>query len=367
MLRATLSAVFLITSAHAFALDAAPDASPPPPAATAEFARAYQTFQQLNDAGKHEEALPYAERAYQLGLQIYGESHSNTAALALNLGETYEQTGHRKDAVKTLDKAIELYQRVYGKESRDLIDPLMARANATGAWDAKMRADFYDQALGVARKYVKSDDLILAHLNLEAGIHLLRDGNIEESKVYLEAAYGQYHKQVPATDPRALIAALWMGKYQMAVAKPRAAEPYLNQVLAALGDATANPLALASHVLLVTVYEQLGESDKATPHCIAVGRLEPWQDTTQRTPLYKTEPEYPADAKGREGYASIEFTIDAAGVVRDPKLLATQGSDSFGEPGLAAIKAWRYAPRFVDDKPVDTAGVQAKVEFKLTP
>jgi TonB family protein len=346
---------------------AADDATSDPGAAKAEFALAYKTFQRLNDEGKHEEALPYAERAYELGLQIYGEAHSNTAALALNLGETYDKTGHRKEAVKTLDKAIELYQRVYGKDSRELIDPLMARADATGAWDVKARSDLYKQALDVARDYVKSDDLLLAHLNLEAGIHLLRDGNVEESKPFLDAAYSQYRKQIPANDPRALIAALWVGKYQMAISKPKAAEPYFNQVLTALGDNGANPLALASHVLLVTVYEQLDQSEKATPHCVAVGRLEPWQESAPREPLYKTEPEYPAEAKGHDGYATIEFTIDAAGFVRDPKLLETQGSDTFGEPGLAAIREWRYAPRFVDDRPVDTAGMQAKVEFKLTP
>ena len=360
MFRAMCFAIAFLATVEGQAADDAPPTK-------AEFTDAYKTFQRLSDEGKHQDALPYAERAYQLGLQIYGETHSNTAALALNLGETYEKTGHRKEAVKTLDKAIELYQRLYGKESRELIDPLMARGNATGAWDAKARNAYYEQALDIAHEYVESNDLLLPHLNLEAGIHLLRDGNIDESKPYLQAAYSEYRKRIPATDPRALIAALWVGKYQMAISKPRAAEPYFNQVLNALGDGAANPLALASHVLLVTVYEQLDESEKATPHCIAVGRLERWDETAPHEPLYKTEPEYPAEAKGHDGYAAIEFTIDASGFVRDPKLLETHGSDAFGEPGLATIKAWRYAPRFVDDQPVDTAGVHAKVEFKLTP
>jgi hypothetical protein len=61
---------------------------------------------------------------------------------------------------------------------------------------------FYQQALGIARKYVKPDEPSLAHLNLEAGIHLLRDGNVEESKPYLDAAYAQYRKQIAANDSR---------------------------------------------------------------------------------------------------------------------------------------------------------------------
>ena len=364
MFRAICLAVVLSMTGHAYAAE---EASSDPAAAKAEFAEAYKTFKRLSDEGKSEDALPYAERAYQLGLQIYGESHTNTAALALNLGETYNKTGHRKEAVKTLDKAIELYQRVYGTDAREVIDPLMARADATGAWDGKVRNALYDQALDLARKYVKPDDLLLAHLNLEAGIHLLRDGNVAESQRYLDDAYSQYRKQITANDPRLLIAALWMGKYQLAIAKPRAAEPYFNQVLTALGETAANPLVLASHVLLVSVYEQLGDSEKATPHCVAVGRLDPWKDATPPAPLYRTDPQYPEAAKGREGSASVEFTIDASGFVRDARLLDTQGSDAFGQPGLDAVKGWRYAPQYVDDKPVDTAGATAKIDFKLTP
>lgn len=362
-----LAACFLVALFAAVHAHPAEESPVDPAAARAEFAEAYKTFKRLNDEGKDEAALPYAERAYQLGLQIYGENHSNTAALALNLGETYEKTGHRKEAVKTLDKAIELYQRVYGPDSRELIDPFMARADATGAWDAKARDMFYQQALAIARKYVKPDDLLLAHLNLEAGIHLLRDGNVEESKPYLEAAYAQYRKQIAANDSRLLIAALWMGKYQLAISKPRAAEPFFNQVLTALGEDTSNPVVLASHVLLVTTYQQLGESDKATPHCVAVGKLDPWKDAAAPAPLYRTDPEYPAEGKGREGFATIEFTIDAQGFVRDAKLIETQGSDAFGAPALDAVKGWRYAPRFSDGTAVDTAGARARVDFKLTP
>ncbi len=364
MLRSLWFLVALFAAVNAYPAEELPA---DPAAARAEFADAYKNFKSLNDEGRNEAALPYAERAYRLGLQIYGENHTNTAALALNLGEAYEKTGHRKEAVKTLDKAIELHQLVYGQDSRELIDPFMARANATGAWDARARTMFYQQALDIARKYVKPDDLLLAHLNLEAGIHLLRDGNVAESKPYLDEAYSQYRKQVAANDSRLLIAALWMGKYQMAVSKPRAAEPFFNQVLAALGEGTPNPIVLASHVLLVTVYEQLGESEKATPHCVAVGKLDPWKDAAPPAPLYRTEPEYPAEAKGREGFSTIEFSIDAQGFVRDAKLVETQGSEAFGEPALSTIKEWRYAPRFSEGTPLDTASVRAKVDFKLTP
>ena len=342
--------------------------APREPGGKAEFAEAYKNYERLVAEGKHEEALPYAAQAYHLGVQLFGEDHKNTAALALNYGEELDRTGHRKDAVEVLDKAIAAYQKVYGPDSKDMVDPLMARGNATGSWDPTQQTKYYDQALDIARRDAKPDDLLTAHLNLEAGIHLLRDGNADESKHYLETAYDQYHKTLAATDSRLLIAAFWLGKYNLAIDKARVAEPYFIQVLATDVDgAPSNPLAQGAHALLVVVYEKLGDPAKATPHAVAVGRAESWNGKTEPTPLYATVPDYPAEAKGHDGYALIEFTIDAQGFVRDPKLIKTEGSDTFGEPGLATIKAWRYAPRFVDGKPVDTSGVQAKVEFKLTP
>ena len=378
--RASLSAIALIISCHAIAADAtSPAASNPPqavtqdapttPAAKVEFTEAYKNYRKLSADGKHAEALPYAERAYRLGQQLFGEIHKNTAALALNYGETLEKTGHRKEAVEILDVAIELYRKLYGADSKDMVDPLMARGNASGSWDPKEQAQYYDRAIDAALRNDKPDDLLLGRLNLEAGIHLLRDGNAEDSKHFLEAAYAQYHKQLAATDSRLVLASFWLGKYYLAIEKPRAAEPYFTQVLTATDaeGAQSSPLAEGAHALLVVVYEQLGEPAKATPHCVELGRTGTWDGKTQPTPLFKTTPDYPAEAKGRDGYALIEFTIDASGSVRDPKLVKTEGSDSFGEPGLSTISAWRFAPRFADGTPVDTSGVQAKVEFNLTP
>jgi TonB family protein len=352
------------------AADTTPPADHPPATAEqrAEFADTYHTYQKLSAEGKTAESLPYAERAFELGEQIYGDDHANTAALALNFGDALDKVGRRKDAIEILDKALVLYKRVYGDHARELVDPLMARGNAAGGWNAKEKVEYYDDALTIARLYVGPDDLLLARLNLEAGIHLLRDGAVDESDRFLAAAYVQYRKQLKPDDSRLVMASFWEGKYQLASQKPRAAEPYLNDVLSAIGDrAGASPIGDAAHALLVVVYEQLGDSARATPHVIALAKAQPWDGKSVPTPLYKKDPEYPKDAKGREGSALVEFTIDADGFVRNPKLVSTDGSDAFGDPGVAAISAWRYAPQFVNGAPVATPGVQTKVDFKLAP
>ncbi len=359
------------TAAPAVDAASASDASPAaaPADSKAEFVAAYRKYEALMAEDKSEEALPYAEAAYRLGTEVYGHNHKNTAALALNYGALLVKLNQVKAAIPVLDDAIEQYRQIYGKGARELVDPLMSRGNATGAWEPKQQQVYYAAALDIARATLEPDDLLLAHLNLEAGIHLLRDGNVEQSKAFFDAAYEQYKKQVAASDARFVVAAFWLGKYYLTSEKPRIAEPYFNQVLAAFESAGApeSALAAATHALLVVTYQQLGEPGRATPHCVAVGKMQPWIDRALQTPLYRLPPPYPPDARGREGMAVLEFTIDADGYVREPKLLRTDGSDRFGEPALAAISGWRYAPRFVDGNPVATPGMQAEVRFKLVP
>ncbi len=379
IVRIVLAVLALAACGHVAAADAAAsngvshptqavtESAPITPATKTEFLDAYKHYQQLVADGKRKEALPYAATAYRLGLQLYGEDHANSAALALNYGDTLARTGHRKEAIEMLDRAIDLYKKHYGADAKEMVDPIMARAEANGAWNPDEQRKYFDEAIDIAEHTSKPEDLLVAHLNVEAGIHLLRDGNVDTSKDYLDDGYKQYKKQVAATDSRLLIAAFWLGKYELAVNKPHAAEPHFNEVLAATNGTSTDPLTEAAHALLVVTYEELGESEKATPHCIAVARVQPWNGNTEPKALYSKMPDYPADAKGRDGYALIEFTIDATGAVRNPKLLKTEGSDAFGAPGLSAIQSWRYAPRLVDGKPVDTTGVKTKVEFKLTP
>ncbi|HEY6599548.1 MAG TPA: TonB family protein [Pseudomonadales bacterium] len=369
MIRVCIGVFAVVACGYAFAADTQDPPSTVSADTKSEFVAAYRKYEALMAEDKSEEALPHAEVAYRLGTEIYGRNHKNTAALALNYGQLLIKQNQVKAAIPVLDDAIEQYRQIYGKDAKELVDPLMSRGNATGAWAPKQQLVYYDAALDIARATLNPDDLLLAQLNLEAGIHLLRDGNVEQSKAFFDAAYEQYKKQVAASDARFVVTSFWLGKYYLTSEKPRIAEPYFNQVLAAFEGAGApeNTLATATHALLVMTYQQLGEPARATPHYVAVGKMQPWSDSALQTPLYRLPPSYPPDAKGREGMAVLEFTIDADGYVREPKLLRTDGSDSFGEPALAAISGWRYAPRFVDGNPVATPGMQAEVRFKLVP
>ena len=82
--------------------------------------------------------------------------------------------------------------------------------------------------------------------------------------------------------------------------------------------------------------------------------------------LFTVAPAYPAraGARGIEGYVIVEFTITAAGTVRD--VVVTEFSDSiFERSAVEAALKFKYKPRVIDGEPVESHGVRNKFTFVL--
>ncbi len=138
-----------------------------------------------------------------------------------------------------------------------------------------------------------------------------------------------------------------------------------------------HPTALMARANLVDAYEHLGESERATEHCLAIGQTTPWGGTADYQPLFKRPPTYPraAQVRGLEGYVLLAFTVDKKGFVRDPSVVdsrvrghGTAGREYVGEFEAAAIEAarkFRYAPKFVDGNPVTVDDVRNLIKFEL--
>ncbi len=77
------------------------------------------------------------------------------------------------------------------------------------------------------------------------------------------------------------------------------------------------------------------------------------------------KPAYPpgALAEGSEGYVDVEFTITAAGMVRDPIVLISIPSGLFDDAALEGVLKFRYKPRIVDGEPVVVEGVRTRIDF----
>jgi protein TonB len=83
-------------------------------------------------------------------------------------------------------------------------------------------------------------------------------------------------------------------------------------------------------------------------------------------PVVKVAPVYPMRALQRrlEGYVIVEFVVTASGGVRD--IVVVESSDAmFEQAAIDAATKFRYKPRVVDGEPIEVAGVQNRITFRL--
>jgi protein TonB len=64
-------------------------------------------------------------------------------------------------------------------------------------------------------------------------------------------------------------------------------------------------------------------------------------------------PDYPSAAKkdGIAGSVDLEVTVSAQGAVQDVSVIQATPPDMFEKSALAAVRKWKYDPRFVDGLP----------------
>ena len=65
----------------------------------------------------------------------------------------------------------------------------------------------------------------------------------------------------------------------------------------------------------------------------------------------------------------MEFAVDEMGFVREPKVIDSKPEGDIGwslqAAAVAAAEGFRYAPRFVDGKPVAVDGVRNRIVFEI--
>jgi protein TonB len=84
-------------------------------------------------------------------------------------------------------------------------------------------------------------------------------------------------------------------------------------------------------------------------------------------PLVRVLPQYPprAMSQGTEGWVLVEFTISAAGTVKDPVVIDSYPSSIFNRAMLRAIRKWKYKAKIVDGVAVERTGVRVRQIFEL--
>ncbi len=340
-----------------------------PALATADngsFKQHYQAYQQALSQRDLPLALQELEQAYTLAKQIYAPDSEDFANLTLSLANhrLRDDKIPRQDIYPLYSQALSSLEKLHGPANVALLDPLLGAAKTAEDHHAKL--SLLERAIDIAEQ--QQNPALLAEVQLEAY-------EVASNTFY----YGRKHlgwlKQAHAyaSSPAnrdanlTLRTTFHLGNALMGSNELRKSAELLTTVV----DQTkalnfSHPYALASHARLVNIYERLGKSEQATPHCIALGSMKPWDDNQEQAPLFRVEPKYPLREaeRGVMGYAVLSFTINTSGAVQNVEVLETGGAKSFGEESAKALAKWRFAPKFVDGKAV-TASSKVRIDFAL--
>lgn len=335
------------------------------------FKEQYGQYQILSKKEDWSAAVPHAEKAYQLGLSLLGEEHKSTAALQYNWGYALLELSREEQAEPVLRAALRKFEALYGKNAEELIPVLMdlSRARASQLEDVRQEKAGYLRALKIAEEVHGKNSVYYGRLAGEAGNILMSISRSRQAKRFLRESYESFSEALGGQHPQTGVAAFYLGKYELGTGHSSDAIKYFDAALATFKqpDEPANEFEVRTHAFLVQAHERGGDSESATKHCLAIGRMTPAMATQEYLPLFKKAPMYPKGAQRAklEGYVVVKYTVDKFGFVVNPQVESSHGPASFNKVSLEAASKFRYAPQFENGRPVSTDGVRNKFTFTL--
>jgi len=335
------------------------------------FKQAYEQYEYFFKQGKFNQSLPEAKLAYELGQQVLGKDSEETAILTYNLGDNLLRLRIYDDAKPILTDALHRYEQVYGTESIELV-PVLLDLGHVYAFEKDREAylGLYERAFKLVEQHYGKDSVEFAWRSAQAGTDMLNIARDLAGEKYLETGYEILHSSLGENHVKTGFAAYNLGKHELTKGNYEAAEKYLLVTLAGHKnpDEPSSSIELSAHAFLVRAYEEMGNSELATQHCLAIGRMTPFKSNQEYFPVYKKVPKYPRSVlmAGKGGYVIVEYDVDENGFVRNPEIIEAKGDPRLKSPSLDAAMTFRYAPRFVDGQSVTVEGVQNKFIFSIT-
>ena len=276
----------------------------------------------------------------------------------------------QSDAVHILKLALERYEAVHGEDSMSLIPVLQELADASAdPANSTQQAKYYRRATDLAATHHGETSKEYADALLRAGKHQYQGSRSVAGRKYLETAHEIYIAELGQDSLLAAESAYYLGKVYFSDRKYRSAEKSLLAALDGypIDTPTGHQRQLLTRALLVQTYEYLGDSGRATEHCLVIGQMNTLDPDQKIQPLFRLAAQYPIDmlARRKEGHVDVGFIVDEAGFVRNPRILTRSGGESFEKAALDAVEKFRYAPKFVNGLAVETPHVRTRVTFRI--
>jgi TonB family protein len=339
------------------------------------FSQAYQQYKVAVENNNNQDTLKYAQQTYELGQVTFGQDSLDSAKLAINWANALMVEPKRKNQGRVIEdeatlkahqlftSALAVYRENMTDNGIELIDPLLGLAESTT--DDKYAKTLLFEAIEIADK--ADNQLTVAEVKLIAFYRLSHtDFYTRKVRAFAFDAYDIYTRKLPEDAIKRVDATYLVGVLYESMGKPSQAIMNLVEVIKQYQALPySHPYELRAHALLVKLYEQKDQGDKATEHCIAIGKMTPWNDQQEQTPLFRQAPNYPQSyaKRGKDGWVQIEFTVDKNGFVTSPHIIDSKGGRQFERESIEALTRWRYAPKFVDGKPTES---KSKVQLDFT-
>jgi TonB family protein len=335
----------------------------------ARFQTALTAYDSHTKTYPDKEIVALAKELYQAGTEYYSKDDINLGVLAYYYASALNKNIPSEEVIPLLEQAITIYKSTDEVPQQQLINSYIELGKFYYKhFNKRIKGkSYFNKAINVAEK--NNDKLQIAATKLDIGKIYLSYGAqtknmTNKAKQYIEYSYTVYKD---ADLPKQLEASFWAGKANLFAKKEEVAADFFEKTIHSASDKQVEQqYSMISHAFLVDVYSKLGEDDKATEHCQAIGRNQVWDDTEEPKPLYVLQPKYPRSAalKGIDGVVTMEFTIDTDGFAKNINVAKSEGGKRFEEASINAIKKWRFAPKFENGHPVE-ADVKYTMEYKI--
>lgn len=338
--------------------------------ASSEPGQAWTRYNERAEAGAYPESLQEARRAYDLASEQLADDDPRLIAAMINYGKNLLWAFRFEESRPLLQSSLQKLEGMHGANSPETLAALIPLAELSGR---TRRADRHARYLRRARAIVGANfeegSIGMADQRFALGEAAASYSADDAALNDLNAAYAVYLRELGP-------AAFEVGRTAIALARLHAerreyalAESKVDEALRIFDpdDPATRRYHLSARTTAASMLESRGLRDQATEHCVAVGKL--LESEPGRLPLaiIRQAPNYPVGAlsAGITGNVTLEYTVDADGFVRDPKILDVVGSDEFRDAAIEALMKFRFAPQVRDGVPVAQHNVSHTITFDI--
>lgn len=335
------------------------------------FNEAWRSYEAAMQTSQIELQIEFSQIALDAAGSIFEPTDERLVLLTLNNGRALINGNRDSEARVVLQRCRELAVDIYGKKSVKLVPILSSLAETYDEYLDNDKQRYYRQAKNILRGESGNDSETYATFLLKAGADIYSTSDVSASKSYFKRAHEIFQETGGASNLQTGIAAFYLGKVEFSNRRFKSSTEHLLNALVAFrgGNEEGIQFELHTRALLVQLYERRGDSDLATEHCVAIGRVSSLRANQNYQPLFRMVPSYPGAmlSRGAEGFVDIAFTVDESGFTKDPEVIQSGSGDrGFEKAAIEAVKRFRYAPRFEDGEAVAVENIKTRITFALS-